>query len=519
MAANRIPTRRTIGPTAYLRLDRAQAGQPGRPADFIRFGGFGRFPNREDQRNVTLRPRWIVAVVAVVATALTVALSVLPFVRFAYNAPELHVAIETGAGVIGALACSLFLARFLRGGQRSDLVLAWALGMFSVSNIFLAALPGALSDGPRSDVVTWSAISCRLLGAGAFALAAFDHRILAERRRPAALAAVAAGAALALGVLMPWLVGSWLPAAVDPLVSPEASDRPLLPGDPAVLALQIVALTLFAAAAVGFTRKADRTGDDLLRWIALGAVLAAAARLNYFLFPSLYSEWVYTGDFFRLAFYLTLLVGAAREIGDYWRGAADAAVLEERRRIARDLHDGLAQELAFIAGQTARLRGATGDAEQLGLIETATRRALGEARRAIAALTRPLDEPFALVLADVAEEVAEREGLDLELNVVAEPNLAPEVREELVRIAREAITNAARHARARTVRVEVMNGDGVCLRVADDGIGFDPSALPRPGASGGFGLVSMQERARALGGELRIRSQPGGGTSIEVVVP
>jgi signal transduction histidine kinase len=460
----------------------------------------------------------IVAVVAVVAAALTVALSVLPFARFAYNAPELHVAIETAAGVVGGLAAALFLARFLRGGHRSDLVLAWALGLFAVANIFLAALPAALAEGPRSDVVTWSAISCRLLGAGAFALAAFDDRVLSARRRPLTIAAALAGAALALAVLVPWLVGSWLPAAVDPLVSPEESGRPLLPGDPAVLALQLVALALFAAAAVGFTRKAAQTGDDLLRWIALGAVLAAAARLNYFLFPSLYSEWVYTGDFFRLAFYLSLLVGAVREVGHYWRGAADAAVLEERRRIARDLHDGLAQELAFIAVQAARLRATPEASDQLEPVETAARRALGEARRAIAALTRPLDEPFALVLADVAEEVAEREGLNVELSVRVEPDLPREGREELVRIAREAITNAARHARASTVRVEVANDDGVCLRVTDDGIGFDPSAPPRTSASGGFGLVSMHERARALGGELHIRSRAGWGTSVEVVV-
>ena len=461
-------------------------------------------------RSVTLRPRLIVAVVAVAAAALTVALSVLPFARFAYNAPELHVALEMAAGVIGGLASALFLARFLRGGHRSDLVLAWALGLFAVANIFLAALPAALAEGPRSDVVTWSAISCRLLGAGAFALAAFDDKVLSTRRRPLTMAATLAGAALALAVLVPWLVGSWLPAAVDPLVSPEESGRPLLPGDPAVLALQLVALALFAGATVGFARQADRTGDELLRWIALGSVLAAAARLNYFLFPSLYSEWVYTGDLFRLAFYVSLLVGAGREVGQYWRDAAGAAVLEERRRIARDLHDGLAQELAFIAGQAARA--------QLEQLEAAAGRALGEARRAIAALTRPLDEPLAVVLADIAEEVAEREGLNLELDVGAEPDLAPGAREDLVRIAREAITNAARHGHASVVRVEVTNGDGFRLTIADDGIGFDPSAPPRTSASGGFGLVSMHERAQALGGELHIRSRPGWGTSVEVVV-
>jgi signal transduction histidine kinase len=458
-----------------------------------------------------LRPRPIVAVLAVLAAALTVALTVLPFVRFAYRAPELHVAIESAAGVIGALAASLFLGRFFRSGRRSDLVLSWSLGIFAATNIFLAMLPAALVDGARSDVATWMAISGRLLGAAAFAFAAFDTKVLGDRRRPVAIAATSALAAFVLAGLVPSLLGRWLPAAVDPALSPEESGRPLLPGDPAVIAIQLIALGLFAAAAAGFARKADRTGDALLRWIASGAVLAAAARLNYFLFPSLYSEWVYTGDFFRLAFYLTLLVGAAREVGHFWREAAGAAVLEERRRMARDLHDGLAQELAFIAGQAARAR--------LGQVEAAAQRALGEARRAIAALTRPLDEPLSVVLADLAEEITEREGLLLELDIALEPRLAPQAREELVRIAREAITNVARHAHASTVRVEVVNGDGLWLKVADDGIGFDPSALPESDGEGGFGLVSMRERAVALGGEFSIRSQPGGGTLVEVFVP
>ena len=460
---------------------------------------------------MALRPRWIVTVLAGLATGLTIALSVLPFVRFAYRAPELHVAIETAAGVIGALAAALFVGRFFRSGSRSDLVLAWSLGIFASTNILLAMLPAALADGPRSEVVTWMAISGRLLGATAFAFAAFDAKVLIDRRRPVAIAATSALLALVLAGLVPSLLGHWLPAAVDPALSPEESGRPLLPGDPTVLGIQLIALALFAAAAAGFARKADRTEDALLRWIALGAVLAAAARLNYFLFPSLYSEWVYTGDFFRLAFYLTLLVGAAREIGHYWRQAAGAAVLEERRRMARDLHDGLAQELAFIAGQAARV--------QLGPVEAAAERALGEARRAIAALTRPLDEPLSVVLADVAEEVAEREGLNLELSIDVEPKLAPQAREELVRIAREAITNVARHAHATTVRVEVVNGGGLRLKVTDDGVGFDASALPPPDGEGGFGLVSMRERALALGGELRIRSEPGGGTLVEVFVP
>jgi hypothetical protein len=106
----------------------------------------------------------------------------------------------------------------------------------------------------------------------------------------------------------------------------------------------------------GFVNRAERTGEALLAWVAAALVLAALSRLNYFLFPSLYSEFVYTGDFFRIAFYLALLAGVSREIASYQRRLAETAIFQERRRLARDLHDGLAQELAYIAVQSRQLR-------------------------------------------------------------------------------------------------------------------------------------------------------------------
>ena len=90
-----------------------------------------------------------------------------------------------------------------------------------------------------------------------------------------------------------------------------------------------------------------------------------------------------------------------------------------------------------------------------------------------------------------------------------------DAREALVRIACEAVSNAARHGQAQLVRVELQNGRHVRFRVVDDGVGFDPS-IPRPGH---FGLVSMRERAQAVGGSFRVRSAPGAGTEVEVVLP
>lgn len=468
-----------------------------------------------------LRLHSYVLLTAAAAAAATLVVTFVPDLRFAYHGPGLHVGLESIAGVVGLLAAYLIAGRFRRTGYPGDLVLAWALGVVALGNLFVGALPAAVEPGSRdSNVLVWSALATRLLGATGFAIAALlPRRTLANRRLPEiACAAATAGALLAVGAGA-WLLQDVLPTALEPGVSPADSNRPLVVGHTAVMTAQAAALALFTLAAAGFTRIAWRWNDELYGWLAVSAVLSAGARLHYALFPSLYSEWVYTGDVFRLAAYLVLLVGAAREIGRYWRSEAEAAVLEERRRMARDLHDGLAQELAFISGQTARLATAEAAPPILGQVSAAADRALGEARRAIAALTRPLDEPLEAVLAEVADEVAARSGLEVEFQSSGHVEVPPATREELARVVREALTNAARHSRASHVRVTVSNGQGLRVSIADDGVGFDPAQVRAPGRYGGFGLKSMRERIAGLGGSLRIGSAPGAGTEIEVFLP
>ena len=83
------------------------------------------------------------------------------------------------------------------------------------------------------------------------------------------------------------LLAPHLPDAIDPRLSPESSSRPRIVGHPALLAIQLMLVALFAVAAVGFARRAERTRDELMLWFAAGATIAAFARVNYFLFPSL----------------------------------------------------------------------------------------------------------------------------------------------------------------------------------------------------------------------------------------
>jgi signal transduction histidine kinase len=453
---------------------------------------------------------------AVGATGLasTALVSVAPFIRFGYRSPAAHVAIDTAATIIALLAAFLLLERFRQTTLRRDLLLAAALTVMAAASLCLSVVP-ALAGVGADPAATWARFAARLLGAILLAAAAAaPAQRLAAPARSARRTLIGCLAALAGLSLLALLLGAWLPLPIDPALSPAAAGRPRVVGNSVILGGQLAGMVLMLYAGVVFARKASAERDELMSWLAVGAILAALARLNYFLFPSQYTDFIYTGDAFALAFHLVLLIGAARQIHAYHRELAEMAVLEERRRIARDLHDGLAQDLAFIVSQSRR----QGAPQRLDQLASAAERALDDSRAAIAALTRPLDEPLDEALGRSARDVAERLGAHATLRLDHGVDVAPPLREALLRIAREAITNAARHGGARAITVSLSRADDLTMTVADDGCGFDPGAPPqRPG--GGFGLTSMRERAEALGGALAISSAAGRGTTVEVVVP
>jgi signal transduction histidine kinase len=198
------------------------------------------------------------------------------------------------------------------------------------------------------------------------------------------------------------------------------------------------------------------------------------------------------------------------------RRSCRAAVRREREGMARDLHDGLAQELAFIVTQTRRVAARDDrDDETLAAITSAAQRALDESRALIGGLRAGEDRPVDIAVTEAAEELAHRTGASVRVAAADGVVLPPATRDALVRIVREGVTNAVRHAQASDITVELTGGPGIRLRIADNGVGFDPASAAR----GGFGLTSMRERARAAGGDLQCLSSPGAGTQIEVVFP
>src|SRR6476646_7981725 len=195
----------------------------------------------------------------------------------------------------------------------------------------------------------------------------------------------------------------------------------------------------------------------------------------------------------------------------------ELSTIEERKRLARELHDSVTQTL-FSIGLTAEAAAELVEADparardQLGHLQELTRTAMLEMRPA-----ELETEGLAAALRKHVDVLRRRHTQEIEVEVDGERRLPPDVEKGLLRIAQEALGNALRHSGAQHVTLRLAARDSlVALRVADDGRGFDPEeAVTR---SRRLGLTSMRERAEALGGTLAIESTPGEGTTIEVEV-
>lgn len=206
--------------------------------------------------------------------------------------------------------------------------------------------------------------------------------------------------------------------------------------------------------------------------------------------------------------------------------ARRAGVLEERERLARDLHDTVAQSLASIVTHVEAAEQAfdarPADARHhLGVVRDAAREGLGEARRAVAALRPDLlqGQPLRAALERRADRWSAATGIVAAVRTTGEPvPLHPEAETALLRAAEEALANVARHARATRVTLTLSwLDDAVSLDVDDDGVGF--AHVPAPGEAGGFGLTGLRERLAAVGGHLEVESAPGEGTTVVAQVP
>ncbi|MCQ0025454.1 sensor histidine kinase [Streptomyces somaliensis DSM 40738] len=379
--------------------------------------------------------------------------------------------------------------------------LAWCLHLLVAGLLALAGGRAAAGGHPHADWVVTAAAACGLLYAAGPALPRVG------RSRRAAALWLAGVAALWLVLLALSADGVWM---AFPLYFLQLHLLPRRAGPAAV------AVTA-AAAVAGFAAHHGSFDATMPIGPTLGAAVAVAVVRGY---QTLYRE---SERRRRLIEELT----ATR--ADLAAAQHTAGVLAERERLAREIHDTLAQGLSSIqlllrAAERA-LPGAPQNAARH--VDQARQTAvdnLAEARRFVAALAPPALEGTTLpdALERLCATTSTRHRVAARFRLVGDPVPLPTAHEvALLRIAQSALANTVRHAGADAAEVTLgYLGDHVALDVVDDGRGFDPGGLPVPDPqSGGFGLAAVRARVRALGGTLTVESAPGRGTVLATRLP
>jgi signal transduction histidine kinase len=357
----------------------------------------------------------------------------------------------------------------------------------------------ALNGEPIHRAESWASLVGRLFSWVLIATAPFVR----GRSGPRALANALLAALLLL--FLGWLA-LWSSSATLPEIAPDVDAPGLLTGGLAALAL----LNLLAL--VGFGKRFFERREDLDRWLALGSTLMLFASLEYIFSPVQAASSVSHSDFLRLLAYGVLLVGAWRAISFSEFGRA---VAEERARVAREIHDGLAQYLFAVSTHTTMLEQGAPLEETVAKLKEAAQAAQQEARFAILALsTASGNAPFDTALGRYIEFLTADGELEVDLEIDTTVRLAPDEQIEVFRIVQEGLGNVRKHANAHRAEVVIGMRDGErFVLVRDDGEGFDGQAT-----GAGQGLKNIRARTENIEGGFTLTSRPGFGTALEVVL-
>ncbi len=444
--------------------------------------------------------------------------AVAPSAVLDHPAPVLRAILETAVALVGSLVALLAFGRYRQSGSVGDLSIVCAVALLAWVHTIFGVVPDLISpysvgNGVSERFEVWGTVVVRLVAGGFLVVAAIAYRPDRApgraRRAPRGDLLMAAAATSVVGILC--LV--WLAPISQGGPTRRASWSPSLQ-----LVLQLCGALLFFVAFLGLSRQAGARSDRFLGWIGAGSVFGGFSVICYALLPAAGPDWLRSGDFLRAAAVATWSMGAVSEIRSYWSKIADWARQETRRGVALDLHDGLAQELALLTTYTYATVEARVEPAWHEQLQMTAERALAEARRAIAALATGEPVPFEVDLERTAESISTADvDIHVEVHTGTGPAATnPSQRESIVRIVREAVTNAVRHGGASRIDIIYAADGSPELRVSDDGVGFDPARAAR---SGRIGLLSMKERAEAIGASLEVRSAPGQGTSVEVRWP
>jgi signal transduction histidine kinase len=427
-----------------------------------------------------------------------------PSLRSTYELPEGRLVLDTAVVLAATIVAILAAVRFSVEGRMLDLLLAAGFCVAGVGTLAFGIVP-VLDGSPQEAAEAWAALGSRVLAATLIALAPIvPGRRIAARRR----ALLAGIAAVLVTLLTIWLSLRGFGVALSLLSPNSRGDRPF----EVTLTLSILALlALFAV--VGFALRYRGHGEDLDSWLALGATLTLFAELHYVLTPRLSTDFVSQGDFLRLLSYGLLLVGVWRAISFAEFGRA---VAEERARVAREIHDGLAQYLFAVSTHASMLESGAPLDTTLPKLKEAAAAAQQEARFAVLALSSASgNAPFDAALRRYVEFLTADGALEVELEIDSQMQLAPDEQIEVFRIVQEGLANVRKHAGAQRATVRIgQRGARRIVSVRDDGVGFDGADE----ATAGQGLKNMRRRAATIDGGFALRSHPGRGTAVEVTL-
>jgi signal transduction histidine kinase len=480
-----------------------------------------------------------IAVLALAVAAISIALVFQPRLSPNIVAPELDVAINVLGTIVGAAVAVLGWVRWLESREVPALYTSAAFVALTAANGLIAALPiiGAGGDTASAQVYLWTLArdaTAILLVVGA--LRGLNNR--GPRIAPLGVALIPGVFVLAFGVvLLGAAQGLPMVAGAADLLSPSVPASVDRIASTVLLLVQVAIFAAFIVAAILFRRLFIRDRLVSYAFLSAGLVVAAFSQLHFAIGPSPGIGVVTSADVLRVGFNAVLFLGIQAEIQADLRGLRRAntelrrlrevdtanAALAERARLAREIHDGLAQDLwraklkQSALEQAAELSDASRQnaREVLGALDSA----LAEARQAVMAMRADPAAASTLeeVLRQYVEDFSDRFGIRAVWEADAPlPRLSPRTEAEVLRIVQEALNNSRKHSDATLIRVRSEQHDGrLGLTVADNGRGFDPDAVPRDR----YGLLGMRERAGLVGAELSIETAPSDGTRVHVDIP
>jgi signal transduction histidine kinase len=515
--------------------------------------GMERLRERRDKLAVR-RLDLVLALTALGLLAATVAFLVDRSLSFALLDRSADLAINSLTVLAAGSLAALALARYRESGRLAGLYQASAfllIAWVALLNVLVVVLKvegqlGLSLGGPEQLPLYVSSISRLIAGAllvvgGAAAVRMFHGN--PRTRRTLLVPSVV----VTIGIVVMYLIREQIvdfDALLPPFVGPQGIKQmiqeprfsgPLSDVSGIAFILQATSAVLFLVGTLLYRRSYLRDGPVADGYLAVAMLIGAFAEIHFFFYPGVYGGLVTTSEALRLSFLVVLLLGINAESRSDLRALrsayaaldrlrlseAERATLEERTRLARELHDGLAQDLWFAKLKHERLVPYVPEG-QVGLANEVTQAldsAIAEAKQAVITMREGEDreQPLEELMSRSVDEFAGRSGVRADFSAADLPtSLAPRTQVEVLRVLQEALTNVRKHADATVVRVNAEVRDDVLhLTVIDNGRGFRPEET----SGDGLGVQGMKERARLMGGDLRVISEPSAGTTVDLAVP